>query len=141
MQGFYFTFITGLSFKTLSEENSNIKILSPLPDIFSYLKVSDLIIAPGGHSTMMEALSYGVPMIIFPDMNHGEQENNARRIEELKLGRYLSYHTPPEMVKDVVENLLGDMEVKRQCKRMANYAEKLNGVSKVVEIVEDISKR
>lgn len=70
------------------------------------LKSSDAVIFPGGHSTIMEALSFGIPILSFPDKGHSEQENNAEVIDEEGYGRMLSYSTPPEIVLECIREVL-----------------------------------
>ncbi|HNW38607.1 MAG TPA: glycosyltransferase, partial [Methanosarcina vacuolata] len=84
----------------------NVQILKFIKDTYPYLKSSDAVIAPGGHSTMMEALSFGIPILSFPDRGHSEQENNAEVIEEEGYGRMLSYSTPPEVVLECIRDVL-----------------------------------
>ncbi|ODS41993.1 MAG: hypothetical protein MSIBF_01190 [Candidatus Altiarchaeales archaeon IMC4] len=133
-----FTLIAGPNVEPIKLEghSDNVEIVGHIPNTFSYLKAADLVIAPGGHSTMMECMTYGVPLISFPDMNHGEQENNAEQLNVLNVGRRLSYHTPPFMISDVINDLLKDKEVKRNCRRLEDYSKKLDGPKRVVELIE-----
>ncbi|GCE23999.1 hypothetical protein KDK_77990 [Dictyobacter kobayashii] len=67
--------------------------LGPVPDNFivhpyvpqlDVLARSSIFISHGGMNSIMEALSYGVPLIIIPQLP--EQELTARRVVELDLG-------------------------------------------------------
>ena len=49
----------GLDREELPPLPDNAGLLPFIPDQFPYLKSCDLAIAPGGHTTMMEALAYG----------------------------------------------------------------------------------
>ena len=107
-----------INYTLLSGPNLNPEVFSDLPenvtierfidDQFPYLKASELVIAPGGHSTIMEALTFGVPVLSFPDMNHSEQESNAAVVDSEGYGRCLDYSTPPEQVLKSIRMLLED---------------------------------
>jgi len=47
---------------------------------------SELVFCHGGHTTMMEALSYGKPIISIVDSAYSERVNNSARLQELDLG-------------------------------------------------------
>lgn len=85
---------------------SNIKILQFINDQFPYIKASEVIIAPGGHSTLMEAMNFGIPVISFPDEAHNEQQNNASVIAENELGFSLNYSTSSAKIFDCIEDII-----------------------------------
>ena len=115
----------------------NVKILKFIEDQFPYMKASDVIIAPGGHSTMMEALSFGIPMITIPDQKHSEQQNNALVIEEDDLGRKLGYFASPEDILQNIRLLLDDEKYRNELNEMREMAEELNGPVAVRLMLED----
>lgn len=115
---------------------SNVKVLEFIDDQFPYLRSSDIVIAPGGHSTMMEAFSFGVPMISFPDMNHTEQQNNSSALDEDGLGRKLGYSTPPEEILEGIKEVLGNKKYKDKAMRMKKLAEELDGPAAICRMLE-----
>ncbi len=114
----------------------NVTILKFIDDQFPYMKASDVIIAPGGHSTMMEALSFGIPMITVPDQNHSEQLNNSQVIEEDGLGKKLEYSASSEDILRNVRLLIDDEKYVNKLNDMRKMAEKLNGPEGVRKIIE-----
>ncbi|MFH1125647.1 MAG: glycosyltransferase [Candidatus Altiarchaeota archaeon] len=134
-----FTLLSGPNIdpRQLRNEISNVKVVDYLPNIFSYLKSTNLVVAHGGHSTIMECLTYGVPLISFPDMKHDEQENNAEKLNSLNLGRKLSYNTPSPTITGVVDELLTNKNVKKNCLRMMEYSKKLDGPKSLVKLIEE----
>ena len=100
------------------------------------MKGSDAVIAPGGHSTIIEALSFGIPILSFPDREHSEQENNAEVIEEEGYGRMLSYSTPPEVVLECIREVLEEEKYRNKTQRLRRLARELNGPSAVREMLE-----
>jgi len=134
-----FTLVTGPNVdpESLKDKPANVDIQEYIDDVFSYIKSSDVVIAPGGHSTMMECLSFGTPILSFPDMLHTEQQNNAERIEELNVGKHLSYFTPPFMISECIDQAI---DLKDNCNRMRGFAERLDGTTRVLEVVNDLVK-
>jgi uncharacterized protein (TIGR00661 family) len=133
-----YTLISGPSFdpSKLSEIPGNVQILKFVENTFPYLKGSEAVIAPGGHSTMMEALSFGIPILSFPDKGHTEQQNNAEAIEEEGYGRMLSYSTPPEVILECIREVLEDKEYRTRTERLRRLARELNGPCAVRKILE-----
>jgi UDP-N-acetylglucosamine--N-acetylmuramyl-(pentapeptide) pyrophosphoryl-undecaprenol N-acetylglucosamine transferase len=115
----------------------NVHIHEFIEDQFPYMKASDVIIAPGGHSTMMEALSFAVPMITIPDKNHSEQQNNAFIIEKDGLGKKLDYSASPEDILKNIRILIDDERYRNKLIEMRELAVKLNGPVAVRMIVEE----
>jgi UDP-N-acetylglucosamine--N-acetylmuramyl-(pentapeptide) pyrophosphoryl-undecaprenol N-acetylglucosamine transferase len=58
-----------------------LKLVSFIPDIFEYMVASDILIANGGHVSMMEAALAGTAILIIPLPGHEEQFYNARRMK------------------------------------------------------------
>ncbi len=108
-----YTLISGPSLdpSKLADLPENVQLLKFIKDTYPYLRSSEAVIAPGGHSTMMEALSFGIPILSFPDKGHSEQEKNAEVIEEEGYGRMLSYSTPPEVVLECIRESSGRREI------------------------------
>ncbi|RLI88343.1 MAG: glycosyltransferase [Candidatus Altiarchaeales archaeon] len=115
----------------------NVKVLSYVNDALPYIKGSDVIIAPGGHSTMMECLSFGKPLLSFPDMFHSEQQNNADMIEQLGVGKKMSYFTPPFMISECIDEAL---KLKKNCQKMRRFAQRLDAPERILKIAEELTE-
>ncbi|HIH74687.1 MAG TPA: glycosyltransferase [Methanosarcina sp.] len=133
-----YTLISGpnLDPSKFREVPKNAQILRFVEDTFPYIKSSDVVIAPGGHSTIMEALSFGVPVLSFPDEGHSEQENNASVIEEEGYGRMLSYSTPPEVILECAKEVLEDEKYRNKVERLQRLAAELNGPKAIRKLLE-----
>jgi len=134
-----FTLVTGpnLDPASLKDKSDNVDIYEYLDDVYPYIKASDLVIAPGGHSTMMESLSFGKPLLSFPDMLHTEQQNNAERIEELKVGKKMSYFTPPFMISECIDQAI---ELRDNSVKLLEFSEKLEGPKRVLQVIDEVIK-
>lgn len=136
--GINYTLISGPNLDTSKFRDipKNVQLLRFVEDTFPYIKSSDAVIAPGGHSTMMEALSFGVPILSFPDEGHSEQENNAAVIEEEGYGRMLSYSTPPEVILECIREILEDEKYRNKIERLQRLAAELEGPKAIRELLE-----
>ena len=85
---------------------------------------------------MMEALSFGIPILSFPDKGHSEQENNAEVIEEEGYGRMLSYSTPPEVILECIREVLEEEKYRNKTERLRRLARELDGPCAVREMLE-----
>lgn len=139
----YYTLISGpnLDPSKITDIPENVQLLQFIRDTFPYFKSADAVIAPGGHSTMMEALSFGIPILSFPDEGHNEQESNATVIEEEGYGRRLSYSTPPEVILECIKEVLEDRKYRNKTERLCRLARELDGPKAVRKIIEKEIKK
>lgn len=120
----------------------NVSIQGMLPDISSYMKTADIIIAQAGHSTAMEILSMGKPSIIVPDLNQIEQENNAKRMAELQVSEVITHkHLSAHRMFDCIQKVMKDEKYKKNAQFFATMSEQMNAKKKVAEILTDYSMR
>lgn len=105
-----YTLIGGpdLDYALLEDVPENVDIRRLIPDPFPYYRSVDVVICTGGHGTITESLSYGLPVISFPDRSHNEQENNAKFIEDNGYGRRFSYSVTPEELLQAIHSLIND---------------------------------
>ena len=112
----------------------NIRKLGKVPDNFhvyqtvpqlSVLEQADVFVTHGGMNSVSESLVCGVPMVVIPFM--ADQPTNARRIEELGLGKRLDYkEVNSDLLKRTVLELLTDNELQE---RVAGMKEKMENCS------------
>jgi predicted glycosyltransferase len=62
---------------------------SDIGDMRPYYEDAGLVICHGGHTTIMESLSFGKPVLCIVDQNYGERRNNALMLERLGVGIHL----------------------------------------------------
>jgi uncharacterized protein (TIGR00661 family) len=105
-----YTLIGGpdLDYDLLEDVPENVDIRRLIPDPFPYYRSVDVVICTGGHGTITESLSYGLPVISFPDKSHNEQENNAQFIEDNGYGKRFSYSVTPEELLQAIRSLIDD---------------------------------
>jgi MGT family glycosyltransferase len=69
-----------------------------------------LVVAHGGTGTLLAALAAAVPVLCLPLGR--DQPANARRVEELGLGRALPREAPPDAIREAVRDLLDAADVR-----------------------------
>ena len=106
--------------RKLGKIPGNFHVYQTVPQL-SVLKQADVFVTHGGMNSVSEALVCGVPMVVIPFM--ADQPTNARRIEELGLGKRLDYkEVSSELLKQTVLELFTDKELQE---RVAGMKEKM----------------
>ena len=118
----------------------NFQIYQTVPQL-SVLKQADVFITHGGMNSVSEALFYGVPMLVIPFM--ADQPNNARRIEELGLGKQLAYKAVSStLLKQTVFEMVTDLKLRERVvamkKKMQNCHGNQGGVKYIMSYYEGI---
>jgi uncharacterized protein (TIGR00661 family) len=133
----HYTLLTGPSVDSdkFTDLPSNVSILQFISDQFPFIKGSDVIIAPGGHSTLMETLSFGIPVLSFPDIGHIEQQNNSSVIEENGLGYCFDYSTSPEEILSYIKEVVYNGKFVDNARSMRQLSEKLNGAASICKLL------
>lgn len=136
----YYTLLTGPSADPSDFKNvpKNVEILQFIDDQFPYLKKSDAVIIPGGHSTLMEALTFGVPILTFPDAGHNEQQNNSSAVAESGLGYCLNYTTTPETILKCIHKIVHEGKFVENSRKMKRLAASLSGADGIPGYIRSI---
>lgn len=98
--------------KKLKNVPSNFYVYSFVPQL-AVLEVADVFVTHGGMNSVSEALACGVPMVVIPFM--ADQPTNARRLQELGLGKLLDYKkVNARVLKNKVLEVLWDEHIKKE---------------------------
>ena len=118
--------------------------LGPVPETVSIydtvqqcviLQQTSLFITHGGLNSLMEALYYGVPMVIIPQMP--EQVITARRILDLGVGVMLDRDALTiEALREAVATLLRDSEVREHMGDVQKEVQRAGGVKLAVDAIQ-----
>ncbi|WP_319507808.1 glycosyltransferase [uncultured Methanolobus sp.] len=128
-----------LDYDVLENIPGNVEICRFVPDPFPYYKSSDIVICAGGHGSITESLSFGLPVISFPDNSHNEQENNARFVEEHGYGMHFSYSVSSEELMDAIHSLLYDEKFRTKTSELKKQAQLMDGPAYVRKCLEQYS--
>jgi uncharacterized protein (TIGR00661 family) len=135
----HYTLISGpgIDPEQFSKIPENVEFTGFTENPFPYYKGSDLVITAGGHGTILESLSFGLPVLSFPDEKHIEQENNAAVIEEEGYGKRMSYLAGPEVILACIRGVLEGREYYKKTRRLRELTEELDGPAAVRKFLED----
>ncbi len=121
---------------------SNVHLKGMIPDISSYLKTADIVIAQAGHSTAMEILSFGKPSIIVPDLNQIEQENNAKRMAELQVAEVIGHEQlTVHKLFDCIQKVMKDDKYRKNAEVFAIMSKEMDAKRRVADILSEYAMR
>lgn len=124
------------SFKNVPK---NFHIYKSVPQL-EVLKHTDIFITHGGMNSISESLYNGVPMVVIPFM--ADQPTNARRVEELNLGKSLNYKKiTEEKLRDTVISVLEDKTVRKCVTDFQAKLQSCKGNEFGVKVIEDYFAR
>ncbi|MEV5688508.1 glycosyltransferase [Streptomyces sp. NPDC052164] len=86
------------------EPAPNVHLTDRLPQPL-LLECADLLVTHGGYNSVSEAIRTATPMAVLP--NFADQPHNARRVQELGLGRHLD-DPDPRALADTCQDILHD---------------------------------
>lgn len=116
---------------------SNFYVGNFLPQL-AILKQTDVFITHAGFNSVNEALYYGIPLYALPMVN--DQYMAAKRIKDMELGIVGKFNEiTPQALRDGVENLLSNEQIKGNCQRISMLLRESNRLSFVAESLEEIS--
>ncbi|WP_345051793.1 macrolide family glycosyltransferase [Arthrobacter methylotrophus] len=89
-----------------------------------------------GMNSTMEALYFGVPLVAYP--LQPEQQANARRVEDLGLGRRLPVDgLSPELIRETVIEVSGDQVIRGNLEAMKARVRASGGAPAAADAIED----
>jgi MGT family glycosyltransferase len=115
---------------------SNFYVGNFLPQL-GILKQTDIFITHAGFNSVSEALYYGIPLYALPMVN--DQYLVAKRIKDMELGIVGKFkEITPQALRDGVEELLLNEQIKGNCQRISMLLRESNRLSFVAESLEEI---
>ncbi len=100
------------------------------------LQHASVFVNHAGMGTMMEALSFGVPLVLVPP-DVTEHRLNARRAAELGLGRMVSsVDVSADEIRDAVLAVVSDEKVRERVTWMRDVVNGAGGAARAADVVE-----
>ncbi len=93
----------------LGEIPTNVEVRQYFPQL-AVLERASVFLSHAGMNSTMESLYYGVPLVTVPQMP--EQEANARRVEELGLGRRVPDDVDASVLRKCVDDVDADEHIR-----------------------------
>ncbi|MCX5381161.1 macrolide family glycosyltransferase [Streptomyces sp. NBC_00091] len=124
----------GVAEGELGEVPAHIQVHTFVPQ-GEVLAHATLMINHGGTSTVLQAVSEGVPVISVPQM--AELHATATRVEQLGVGaKILRKDISPELIRETVLSLAGDEDVRAAVARLREQIESAGGPGAAADAVE-----
>jgi MGT family glycosyltransferase len=109
-------------------------IVAPHVPQLEILPRSDVFVSHGGMNSTMESLSFGVPLVVVPQME--EQAMTARRVQELGLGLALDMETlTTETLLASVEQIAHDPAFRDHVQEMQREIHQAGGAPRAVDAI------
>jgi MGT family glycosyltransferase len=133
------SFGTHIDPAALKEPPANFLIAPYVPQL-EVLTRADLFISHGGMNSIMESLSFGVPLVVVPQMM--EQEINAHRVQELGLGLALEKEAlTAEKLRAAVSQVASDADFRARLQEMQQEVRQSGGSQRAAdEIIRYVQK-
>jgi MGT family glycosyltransferase len=123
-----------LEIAELGEMPGNVEVRPFFPQL-DVLSQADVFLSHTGMNSTMEALYLGVPIVAFP--LQPEQEANARRVEDLGLGRRLSAEgLSAALIHDVVTEVSRNQEIRGNVAAMSRRVRDCGGATAAADAME-----
>ncbi len=117
----------------LPELPANFLIAPHVPQL-EILSRADLFISHGGMNSTMESLSFGVPLVVVPQM--WEQEMNGHRVQELGLGLVQERDSvTAESLQAAVEQVAHDAEMRSHLQSMQDEIRLAGGYQRAADAI------
>ncbi|QPJ84926.1 hypothetical protein HH195_02940 [Sarcina sp. JB2] len=129
--------------KTLKKEQlgkipNNFYVYNFVPQI-EVLKRTDLFITHGGMNSTSEAMYFGVPLIVVPQV--ANQPIVEKRIEDLELGRVINKNNiSSNIIRNYANEILNNDRYKDNMMKMRTKVRQAGGENKAVELINDLLK-
>ena len=136
-----FLFIILSDFKT-NIELPNLYLVGFVDNPANYYLNADLVVTQAGHSTAMELITLGIPMLVVPDSGQVEQESNAKRLCDLGIATKLSYKDlSTDILASQICYMLNEKTFYNQARNFSNIARSYLAEEEAVRIIRDYSTR
>ncbi|MCD6510845.1 MAG: hypothetical protein J7L11_10730 [Thermoprotei archaeon] len=114
----------------------NVLFFEWLEDRYEFLKAADVLVSHGGHTTIAEAMYYGIPMILIPTRGHTERIGNARSVEKLGIAEVIPQEKLSlEIFTEKLKIITGNGEYLERCKEVKHIASFFNAANKAADII------
>lgn len=117
----------------LGEIPGNFYIKNYLPQL-EILKKTALFISHAGMNSVNESLYFGVPMLLFPNIQ--EQRLNSARVEKLGAGIYVNKNivSTDELI-NLANNICNNSSYKKNAQKIGKTLREAGGVEKAIEYI------
>jgi UDP:flavonoid glycosyltransferase YjiC (YdhE family) len=134
--------VEGNPSRKIIKKHGNLTHIGWASNPYELMRRSKIIVLRGGQTSILESIMLEIPMIVMPAVNQTEQNENARRVDELGIGKYVDYSTFLndksvlwEYVRDIFDNYHQYID---NLKIIRSELIKSGGIKKVVELIREL---
>lgn len=103
------------------------------------LATASLVVCHGGHSTVMRALSFGVPLVILPANTLIDQKRVGAAIEKVGAAILLRKHARSGRIRAAMSTVLSDPAYREQAARFGDRIRRGDGAEVAAEAIKTFS--
>jgi MGT family glycosyltransferase len=119
-------------------ENADHMIVRPRVPQLALLPKLDAVVSHGGHNTVCETLSHGLPLVVTPIRD--DQPVVARQVVDAGAGVRLRYgRLPPKTLSDAVHQVLEDPRFREAAGRVRASFAAAGGASRAATLLEELA--
>lgn len=120
----------------------NLRVYPWIPSQLEMIKACDVMVGRAGHSTIMQAVSCGKPMVLVPIPNHTEQLSNALGAQRLGIARALRQEEfNRTSLLSEIKTILEFRSYGRRAAEVGGFAQRFDAVGRVVEAVTAFARK
>jgi UDP:flavonoid glycosyltransferase YjiC (YdhE family) len=119
---------------TQNSPHTTITLKGYSDDTLQYMKAADVAIIHGGHTTVMEGILCGTPLICIPLQK--EQEENAQRVVDLGVGKIIEAKNVKQEIACSVQHILSNSSLVQTSTQIATKLGRLCGTDELVTYIE-----
>ena len=119
--------------KSLDKIPANFHLYPQVPQL-EVLARTDVFVSHGGMNSTMEAMSYGVPVAVIPQM--AEQAATARRVHELRCGIHLPRQAASaDSLRNALKELRSENSYRAKAREIGNAAREAGGYKTAADAI------
>ena len=109
---------------------------------YEILKACDIVVSRAGHGIIMEAMTFGKPMLLIPIPDHTEQYGNAKRAVRIGFAKILDQNkVNSDSLRESVSQVLKTRRLLDTAYDISLFSSRLNTIKDVTELLLDYIHR
>ncbi len=110
------------------------RVMPYTEDAMLWARAADLVVSHGGHTSTMEAVAVGTPILAIP--GHAEQHRNATRAVDWGVGEILEPERLADDAVSTINRLVNDEDLHARARLLGSRLERFDGAAALVDHVE-----
>jgi len=117
-------------------EEKNLRVYNWLPQKYEMLRACDIFVSTCGHTSLAEAMYYGVPILLLPTSGHTERLGNATSVEGFGASLLIKQEDlTSESLRTAAQRLIMDGAFQVQANKIQSAISHFNAVDSAVSAI------